>query len=149
LPKNNHHCNDQRTNCVRALKTAPLTLIFVGNGPHASTTQAASIENEVCVASCSAGHPLARGPIGSNRSNRLRTGPGVCIGVLGVYLIARCNSRHKTYSTDILNKVAHFNIHTKFSLTDPQKLTFKPCVDLRLIPNGSGRSTYPQSSINH
>jgi len=38
----------------------------------------------------------------------------VCIGVLDVYLIARCNSRHKTCSADIPNKVVHFNIHTKF-----------------------------------
>jgi len=40
-------------------------------------------------------------------------GTYVCIGVLGVYLIERCNSRHKTCSADIPN-VVHFIIHTKF-----------------------------------
>jgi len=33
---------------------------------------------------------------------------------------------------NIPNKVVHFNIHTEFPLTDPQKLTFPPCVDLCL-----------------
>jgi len=27
-------------------------------------------------------------------------------------------------------KTVHFNIHANFSLTDSQKLTFKPCVNL-------------------
>jgi len=35
------------------------------------------------------------------------------LGVLAVYLIARCNSRHETCSADIPN-VVHFNIHSKF-----------------------------------
>jgi len=33
---------------------------------------------------------------------------------------------------NIPNKAVRFNIHTGFPLTDPQKLTFQPCVDLWL-----------------
>jgi len=37
-----------------------------------------------------------------------------CISVLGIYLIARCNSRYKTCSADVHNKVIHFNIYSRF-----------------------------------
>jgi len=66
---------------LRVLQTAQFTFIFVGNGPHFKNTMdprryyTNSFDRKWSLCRWSAEPPLTRGPIGSNRSNRLKAGP--------------------------------------------------------------------------
>jgi len=104
LPKNNRHCCDYK----RVVKTAQLTLIFVCNGPHASkilwtprwyyTNSFTRKCKFAYVGRRSVGPPAARGPIGSNPSNRLKAGRahGLVAHFISVSYLKLMSNSHKT-----------------------------------------------------